>query len=680
MKGYEQLDGTDSQTQPFGECLQIPPENALSLSEGKVTMTNRETIQNGGNVLAQIHEETFSTHNSEETLQSTFEFQDLTSEYSSGYTSQGVKAVAEQLTSGVLKNKRKLKFIAFHESMFLQFIDTGGQLSFHDILPIFTNRRTPTVYLQVFNLCQPLEERPTDQLRLTSYGPIYSSQSSFTNLELIVRSLTSIHSMADKPPIIINEGTHHPFLRLILVGTHKDKLRDECEQTDSHRHVDDIVSTIDETLEEALASKPFFHDVVRNCSCGDQEMILFPMDNSQYLNSTIPDAELELLHDLRGMIAEACKAPNAKYETPVTWMLCQMLLNSQSKEKPFYIYGDFLSQCLSHQFVKDQEECIAMVQFFHDLGLFFHHHSGLPSEVDHLRGDDSQCTCLVFIDPSFLYCNISKLFHVQFQRTPVGPRRRLKMDGVLTANVLADPDLGIDEKLDKQWLLHLLLELGITAKLPSKTARWSVEEYFLPSVLHPSDRKMPPCRTCCQESFLISFTNKNYIPCGVFPAAITYILASNPSWKIVTKFTCRMFIYFACGVNYIELMETNSFIKMVVSSDLPNIDKQVFLFYRSAVLTSIAQSYKKLYKVEDTAGILTVGVPCPFADHVATDSHFALLELSGKEPCAQCLEKMQATPLTSEQKLLFDSLVHPVSPSNVPYSVGPFSSCGYSSD
>ena len=680
VKGYEQLDGTDSQTQPFGECLQIPPENALSLSEGKVTMTNRETIQNGGNVLAQIHEETFSTHNSEETLQSTFEFQDLTSEYSSGDTSQGVKAVAEQLTSGVLKNKRKLKFIAFHESMFLQFIDTGGQLSFHDILPIFTNRRTPTVYLQVFNLCQPLEERPTDQLRLTSHGPIYSSQSSFTNLELIVRSLTSIHSMADKPPIIINEGTHHPFLRLILVGTHKDKLRDECEQTDSHRHVDDIVSTIDETLEEALASKPFFHDVVRNCSCGDQEMILFPMDNSQYLNSTIPDAEFELLHDLRGMIAEACKAPNAKYETPVTWMLCQMLLNSQSKEKPFYIYGDFLSQCLSHQFVKDQEECIAMVQFFHDLGLFFHHHSGLPSEVDHLRGDDSQCTCLVFIDPSFLYCNISKLFHVQFQRTPVGPRRRLKMDGVLTANVLADPDVGIDEKLDKQWLLHLLLELGITAKLPSKTARLSVEEYFLPSVLHPSDRKLPPRRTCCQESFLISFTNKNYIPCGVFPAAITYILASNPSWKIVTKFTCKMFIYFACGVNYIELMETNSFIKMAVSSDLPNIDKQIFLFYRSAVLTSIAQSYKKLYKVEDTAGILTVGVPCPFADHVATDSHFALLELSGKEPCAQCLEKMQATPLTSEQKLLFDSLVHPVSPSNVPYSVGPFSSCGYSSD
>lgn len=126
-----------------------------------------------------------------------------------------------------------------------------------------------------------------------------------------------------------------------------------------------------------------------------------------------------------------------------------------------------------------------------------------------------------------------------------------------------------------------------------------------------------------------------------------------------------MIIYFACGVNYIELTETNSFIKMVVSSDLPTIDKQLFIFYRSVVLTSIAQSYKKLYKIEDTTGVLCVGVPCPFANHVDTDSHFAFLEVSGREPCVQCLEKMQATPLTPEQKVLFDSLRHLVSPSRL---------------
>ena len=659
-----QEDNLPAQAHNVSLSVQANKENLSPSAQANVESPSTQVHEDSRSARANVPEETLSTHSSGDILRRTLAFPDLKSQYSSGDTQHGVKAVAEQLTLGVLKDKGKMKFIPFHESMFLQFIDTGGQLSFHDILPIFTNRRTPTVYLQVFNLCQPLEKRPTDQLRLASDGPIYSSQSPFTNLEMIVRSLTSIHSMADKPPMAVTEGTHIPFLRLILIGTHKDKLRDEWQQLGLHRDVDDIISTIDQKLEDALASKPFFHDIVRNCACDDQEMILFPMDNRQYMESTIPETDT-LVQYLRGMIAEACKAPNAQYETPVTWMLCQMLLNSQSTEKPFYVYGDLLSKCLNDQFVKDQEECIAMVQFFHDLGLFFHHHSGSPGEVDHLRGDDSQCTCLVFIDPSFLYCNISKLFHVQFQKIPVGPRRRFKMDGVLTANVLADPELGIDDKLDKQWLLHLLLELGITAKLPSRAARLSVEEFFLPSVLHPSDRQTPPKRTYCQMPFLVSFTDKNYIPCGVFPAAITYILASNPSWKIVTKFTCRMIIYFACGVNYIELTETNSFIKMVVSSDLPSIDKQLFIFYRSVVLTSIAQSYKKLYKIEDTTGVLCVGVPCPFANHVDTDSHFAFLEVSGREPCVQCLEKMQATPLTPEQKILFDSLRHPVSPSRL---------------
>ena len=655
----KQHDDTGILTDAFSNGLQIPQGISLSQSEGKATITE-ESIQDQVSSLAQMDKKAFSAQASVESIhQTTLEFPELKTQHSTG-TPKGVKAVAE-LTSGVLKDREKLEYIAFHDSMFLQFIDTGGQLSFHDILPIFTNQRSPTVHLQVFNLCESLEARPKDQLRLASHGTMYSSQSSFTNLEMIVRSLTSIHSMADKPPLILSEDNHQPFLRLILVGTHKDKLRAECEQVNPHKELDDVVSNIDRVLEEALTSKPFFHDVVRNWACGDQEMILFPMDNSQYLHSTIPEEDIQLLQNLRGMIAEACKVPNAKHETPVTWMLCQMLLDSQSKEKPFYVYSDLLSQCLSQGFVKDDEECIAMVQFFHDLGLFFHHHSGLPNEVDHLRGDDSHCTCLVFTDPSFLYFNISKLFHVQFQRTPVGPLRRLKLDGVLTTTVLADPELAIDEKLDKHWLLHLLLELGITAKLPDKASRWSLEEYFLPSVLHPSDRSMPPQRTCCQEPLIVSFANKNYIPCGVFPAAITYILASNPKWRIVTKFTCGKFIYFACGVNYIELIETNSFIRIVFSSDLHSIDEQIFFFYRNAVLTSIAQSYRKLYKVEDITGILTVGVLCPFADHASTDSHFALLELSGKEPYAQCLESMQARPLNSEQKLLFHSLTHAVS-------------------
>ena len=559
---------------------------------------------------------------------------------------------AVQWSLDLLKHNESLKFVQFKDSHLVQFIDTGGQLSFHDILPVFINKRIPTVHLQVFNMCEPLTKRPTDQLRLETGGPLYSSESPFTNLELIVRSLTGIHSMADKPAP--NDTCHNSSCRMILVGTHKDQLQPTicdvikalftgCSGTDV------CISDIDKALKRELREKPFKNDITHT----NAQQIFFPMDNAAFQMPNVPEVLIALLHDLREQVSAACKLQGAKHDIPVTWMLCQMLLNSQSKEKPFYVYSDLLSQCLSQGFVKSQEECIAMVQFFHDLGLFFHQHSGLPSEVDHLRGDDSQCTCLVFIDPSFLYRNISKLYHVQFQRIPGGPRRKLKMEGVLTGNTLNE--LEIDLRLDTRWLLHLLMELGITAKLPT------AEEYFLPSVLPSTGRKRPPQRRCQKGPFLVSFKNKNYIPCGVFPTAVTYLLSNNPEWEVVPMFTCRSYMFFTVGTNYIELTETNSFIKMVVSSDRPKISQQSFLAQRDAVLTSLAQSYRRLYNVEDTTGVLSVGVPCPIAGHSSTDSHFAHLVVSEEELCAQCREKTRMCDVSLEQTALFSSLKHPVS-------------------
>ena len=576
-------------------------------------------------------------------------------------TQQSKVSVQERMLN-LLKDEDQLTYIAFHNSQFIQFIDTGGQLSFHDILPVFTNKRTPTVHLQVFNMCDPLTKHPTDQLRLETGGPLYSSESPFTNLELILHSLAGIHSMADKPVLLhtLNDACPNPSCRMILVGTHRDQLRPTFTQKcralfRGCSGIDVCISDIHEALQEGFRDKPFKNEITHT----NAQLSFFPMDNAAFRWPNVPVAQKALIHDLRQQVSAACRLPGAKHDTPVTWMLCQMLLNGQSKEKPVYIYSDFLSLCLSQGFVKNQEECIAMVQFFHDLGLFFHQHSGLPNEVDHLSVDNSQCTCLVFIDPSFLYRNISKLYHVQFQRIPGGPQQRLKMEGVLTANTLSE--LNIDDRLDTQWLLHLLMELGITAKLPTKVASWSAEEYFLPSVLPSTNRECPPQRRCQKRPFLVSFKNKNYIPCGVFPTAITYLLGNNSEWEIVPVFTCRNYMYFSVVTEYIELTETNSFIKMVVSSDLPNISQQAFIAQRDAVLTSLAQSYKKLYDVEDTTGVLSVGVPCPVEDHSCTDSHFAHLVVSEKELYARCKQKWQTSVVSPEQAAFFSSLNHSVS-------------------
>ena len=300
-----------------------------------------------------------------------------------------------------------------------------------------------------------------------------------------------------------------------------------------------------------------------------------------------------------------------------------------------------------------------MVQFFHDLGLFFHQHSGLPSEVDHLRGDDSQCTCLVFIDPSFLYRNISKLYHVQFKANLTGPLQKLKTDGILTSVTL--DELDIDPNLHREWLLHLMVSLGIVARLPQSSKQQCAERYFAPSVLTPATARRCPTRKSKMGSLIISFSGKEYIPSGVFPAAVTYLL-SDQKWTILHEFTSRTLMYFRVGPDYVELTETNSFIEMVVSSDLSNIDHQSFVSYRDTVLNSLAQSYKRLYEVEDITGVLTVGVPCPLWAHRGSNDHFAHLVRSGDRMCATCTVKEKGFILKKKQKDLFHGLNCPVSP------------------
>lgn len=161
--------------------------------------------------------------------------------------------------------------------------------------------------------------------------------------------------------------------------------------------------------------------------------------------------------------------------------------------------------------------------------------------------------------------------------------------------------------------------------------------------------------------FVISFSDKKYIPSGVFPAAVTYIL-EDQKWTIVHKFTSRTVMYFSVGTDYVELRETNSFIKMVVSSDLPNIDLQSFISYRDAVLTSLAESFKRLYNMEDATGVLTVGLPCPFQAHNRSNDHFAHLARSGERVCAICQVKDEGSTLSKKQNELFHGLNHPVSP------------------
>ena len=536
-----------------------------------------------------------------------------------------------------------------HERL-LQFIDTGGQLSFHDILPLFLT--TPAVYLQVFNMSEPLDSHPTDAMRLES-GQVSSKESPFTNKELLIRSLTSIHSLSDRPVNIpefaIADTLHKSPTRVLVIGTHKDKV--------PLSELPETIGCISKSIGDAIKDKPFEKDVIIHPESGHY---FHPVNNALYSQEVEERSDANQLVDfIREEITKCCE--RTKCDVPITWLLCQSTLSTHLS-KPFLPFKDFVTLCLKHRYVKASSECAAMVHFFHTLGLFFHHHTGLPGEVDHSTPgkDDSNSTCLVFTDPSYLCRNITKLYTVQFEKHPSGRKRELKEKGILTLDTLQE--VGVDEELNGEWLIGLMSTLGIIAAVPGR--RKDQIEYFMPSALLPREERHSFQRKNLSKVMAISFKDRNYIPCGVIPAAVTYLL-SAPKWSILTEWSSRTTMYFEVGgADYVKLTDTNSFIKMEVSSD-DVLSPSSYRFYRDTVFTAVEQSYSRLYKVEDTTGILVVGMVCPVEEHNYNGKHFASLIVTEDSGtcllrCSRTLEKIYMEPLQ-----MFSRLSHKVQSSLV---------------
>ena len=524
-----------------------------------------------------------------------------------------IDEVGEMVHGALSKLNNSVEDVNLQDKRLLQFIDTGGQLSFHDILPLFLT--TPAVYLQVFNMSQPLDSHPTDAMRLES-GQVSSEESPFTNKELLIRSLTSIHSLSDRPLNIpgfgIVDTLHKSPTRVLVIGTHKDKV--------PLSELPETIGSISKAIGDSIRDKPFERDVIIHPETGHY---FHPVNNALYSQEVAKGSDANQLVDfIRNEVAKCCE--RTKCDVPITWLLCQTVLSIHAN-KPFLPFEDFLTLCLKHRYVKTSSECAAMVHFFHTLGLFFHHHTGLPGEVDHLTpgGDDSNSTCLVFTDPSYLCRNITKLYTVQFEKHPSGRKRELKKKGILTLDTLQE--VGVDPELNGEWLLGLMSTLGIIAAVPGR--RKGQIQYFMPSVLLPREEVQVPQRKEVSKVMAISFKDRNYILCGVFPAAVTYLL-SAPKWSILTEWSSRTTMYFEVGgADYVKLTDTNSFIKMEVSSD-DVLSPLSYHSYRDTAFTAVEQSYSRLYKVEDTTGILVVGTVCPLEEHCDRGSHFARLAVS----------------------------------------------------
>ena len=558
--------------------------------------------------------------------------------------------------------ERDVTSVTLPDAYLLQFLDCGGQLAYHDILPLFVN--IPAIYLHVFDITKELNECPIDELCSTTGQKKYSAKSPLSVAEMIKRSAITVHSLADKkvqlPSEVCVPGTSTKP-RIVLVGTHLDEVGEEDQ--------DAKLKAINETLRKTLQSES--HDLRGMVMINKKSRsMFFPVANE--VDKTQSCKECKSKH-LKKRIREQAMKDAVKVEVPVRWYLRQLLEISRGEKKPLYTYGELYQLSKGEGSVADIGEFHAMITYFHALGLLLHL---CGADVKHNEDSD----CLVFTSPSYLFENISKLYQVQFEEEVEGKGKiMLKSQGRLTKDALED--LNIDKvHLDHGRFMDLLIQLFIGARIKSDEG---VRTLFVPSVLTNSAEDRTTFEDAvlsrgCTLHFAITFKSTSFIPCGVFTGMIAR-LQSEPGWGICTSSITRTGMKFTVGQSTVFLLDHAMHISVEIGSN-EELEHGQYQVYRDAIIKATADSYCFLFHSKAAKDhqsgtcsmcmerpYLVLGASCqscppqPVGTHLV--QHFAKLKVENCAPkSVHCSKQNVVKPLKSAlEQVPFQNISHCVS-------------------
>ena len=552
--------------------------------------------------------------------------------------------------------------VAMPDSHFLQFLDCGGQLAYHDILPLFVN--IPAIYLNVFNVTKDLTECPIDELS-TSGNKMYSAKSALSVAEMITRSVMTVHSLADRKvelPSEMKSKSKSPKPHIVLVGTHLDKLEEDAQHTRAQ------LKAVDETLHKALQSKSHLLEgmVLPNEKC---RLMFFPVNNKLYVDEGHQShthckcKHCRAIKNLKKIITKQAMEDAVEVKVPVKWYLHQLLELSQH-ERPLYSYSELYKHCKEEGSVTDVGEFHAMVTYFHALGLLIHL---CGAGVGHT--EDSGC--LVFTNPSYLFENISKLYQVQFEEVVGVAKKMLKHEGKLTLKVLQELEVQLDPALFKD----LLVQLFIGAEMvPHEGDR----ALFVPSVLTNSsdEATISEVGTGPQEHslcFAVTFKDTQFIPCGVFTGMIARLQMAE-GWEIKTKSISRMCMEFAVdSFGTVSLSDHANHISVNMDQHEGHYQK-----YRDTIVEAAADSYCFLFHSKAAKGphhgpcsecmrspYLELGQTCqkcPTQHGTSEAPHFAKLKVLNRfAESVRCQLTQTPKQLSNLECDLFQNMSHYVS-------------------
>eukprot|EP00731_Ephydatia_muelleri_P003979 Em0002g155a len=380
----------------------------------------------------------------------------------------------------------------------IHFIDSGGQLQYHDILPLFI--QNPAVAIFVFNLSEELCHQTTIEYYGADGKPVSRPyRSSLSHKQILQHCLGAMCSQDARPLII-------------TVGTHRDAA-DRCSESiaeKSHKL-------------KALLDAGSFRIV---CKGEKLKEVIFAVNGK-----TPRDEDRHVAKVLREEIISVCPQP---IKMPIAWFGLEVFLQRSSHDgilslvecqgcaKRLHIEGDAFSAALHH--------------LVHN-NVFLHYPEVLPQTV--------------FCDPQVVLTKVSEIveYHHKLLYRPdegvaaKGDLVKFRDHGLLSVELLNKFSKHYTEGLfTVQDLLKLLVSVGAIAMVGDEGG-----VYLMPALLPHLDSGQVTMY-CQPGTSLIIRPTEGCIPSGLFCCLVAQLLSptNHSPWKVCMEGEKPLCLYRNC--------------------------------------------------------------------------------------------------------------------------------------
>ena len=401
-------------------------------------------------------------------------------------------------------------------AFFIHLLDTGGQPSFQDVLPLLLDG--PCTYVQVFNAALGLDERVPISYRSEDHTRVCLEEGAELGRDMMLRSFSSMQTMAHKCSkelaSFLQTNSPPPQLRIFVVGTHKD----EIEKDRLDKATKDIANFM-----KGLNGKPYYRSIKWDSSAGQPFFLV---------NAMAGIDDRASVNHLRECLSS--EGSSLKLDVPVMWFICQEI--TRHTPKKFFRLQDLEAFCRKHHFVDGEDAASqfrALLQLFSVLGFYLFIN---PEGV--LDKDNFVCT-----NRGVFLKEVSKLLAVQFIAPKSPDVDTFRKTGILVFTSEIFQDLEMSQEMDPHWFLCALQHLGIAARLPCKDRL----EYFIPAALPQKAANTDPLASVAPLCFAYTIkdgavSSYSDMPRGVFCHLAVELIRQE--WDILKHENSRSLLRF----------------------------------------------------------------------------------------------------------------------------------------